>query len=92
MGGLVLHDYVFPEFLPYQGTGYSTLLILTLLYQLLQLFSFLVLHLSLPLFNVILQVLLGKLGAMLRGEGSQEEGRVGGQHGRIWAWMYQPDT
>ena len=37
-----------------------------------------------------LQVLLGKLGAMLRGEVSQEEGRVGGQHGRIWAWVYQP--
>lgn len=34
-----------------------------------------------------LQMLLGKLGAMLRSEGSQEEGRAGGQHGRIWAWM-----
>lgn len=31
-----------------------------------------------------LQLLLGKLGAMLRGEGSKEEGRAGGQHGRIW--------
>lgn len=32
-----------------------TLLIFTLSYQLLQLFSFLTLHLSLPLFNVILK-------------------------------------
>lgn len=31
-----------------------------------------------------LQLLLGKLGAMLRGQGSKEEGRAGGQHGRIW--------
>lgn len=33
---------------------------------------------------------LGKLRAMLRGEGSQEEMRVGSQHGRIWAWVQQP--
>lgn len=37
-----------------------------------------------------LQVLLGKLEAMLRGQGSQEEMRVGSKHGRISAWVQQP--
>lgn len=30
---------------------------------------------------------LGKLGALLRGERSQQVGGTGRQHGRMWAWM-----
>lgn len=37
-----------------------------------------------------LQMLLGQLGAILRCEGTQEEGRAGGQHGRVWAWLQEP--
>ncbi len=33
MGGLALHNYVFPKFLPYQRTGYSTYQLLKSFHQ-----------------------------------------------------------
>ena len=53
VNNLMVFQRIYKNTLQYEEI--LTLLIFTLSYQLLQLFSFLVLHLSLPLFNVILK-------------------------------------
>lgn len=83
-------SYEVPEYVLNAGdTGIITCWLCLVLLK----FFYATLHLYCPPDTKVfphLQVLLGKLGAMLRGEGTHEEMRAGSQHGRIWAWVQQP--